>query len=34
MPKLSYQRLNVDSNISTFYQRKNNQLSLEIEKWF
>lgn len=34
MPKLSYQRLNVDRNISTFYQRKNNQLSLEIEKRF
>ena len=34
MPKLSYQRLNVDSNISAFYQRKNNQLSLEIEKRF
>lgn len=34
MPKLSYQRLNIDSNIPAFYQRKNNQVSLEIEKRF
>ena len=34
MPKLSYQILRVDSNLAQLYQRRNNQLWLEIEKRF
>lgn len=34
MPKLSYQWLHINSNISDLYQRRNNQILLELEKRF